>query len=391
MNNQKNDKRRQHYVPKFYLRNFSENNKSVGIYLFKENKMIKHASINDNLWKEYYYGEDAVVENKLADYEGRWNEIISSILETESLPDTEKDLACLRFFILIASARTFKRGNQINSDYNTLIKKILEIEDPELLKKIINSDVWIEMQHPALVSIKAAQEFLPLVVDLKMDLLINKSEESFVTSDNPVVFCNQLFQEKNLSRGFGWGEIGIQFIIPVSAKIAVCMYDGEVYDMKEKILTSCSTINKLNELFLNNSDEMIVFEYNEKVAKNEKINYIDKLIKKPKHILESDENGNVIKFVNKQIAGRYDLSDIFEIKHKYIEMNISSHTKEEVEEKIKEKIKEKMKSDIEKTQTMSDTEIQKFLESKNDELIEIVFDDMIRPWVKLCEHIFNLS
>ena len=72
-------------------------------------------------------------------------------------------------------------------------------------------------------------------------------------------------------------------------------------------------------------------------------------------------------------------------------MNISSHTKEEVEEKIKEKIKEKMKSDIEKTQTMSDTEIQKFLESKNDELIEIVFDDMIRPWVKLCEHIFNLS
>lgn len=106
MNNQKNDKRRQHYVPKFYLRNFSENNKSVGIYLFKENKMIKHASINDNLWKEYYYGEDAVVENKLADYEGRWNEIISSILETESLPDTEKDLACLRFFILIASART---------------------------------------------------------------------------------------------------------------------------------------------------------------------------------------------------------------------------------------------------------------------------------------------
>ena len=60
--------------------------------------MIKHASINDNLWKEYYYGEDAVVENKLADYEGRWNEIISSILETESLPDTEKRFGMFTFF-----------------------------------------------------------------------------------------------------------------------------------------------------------------------------------------------------------------------------------------------------------------------------------------------------
>ena len=73
MNNQKNDKRRQHYVPKFYLRNFSENKKSVGMYLLKENKIITHGSINDSLWKEYFYGEDAVVENKLAEYEGRWN------------------------------------------------------------------------------------------------------------------------------------------------------------------------------------------------------------------------------------------------------------------------------------------------------------------------------
>ena len=54
MDNQKNDKRRQHYVPKFYLRNFSENNKAVGIYLLKIDKIIEHGSINDNLWQEYY-------------------------------------------------------------------------------------------------------------------------------------------------------------------------------------------------------------------------------------------------------------------------------------------------------------------------------------------------
>ena len=82
MDKQKNDKRRQHYVPKFYLRNFSENNKSVGIYLFKKNKIIEHGSINDNLWAEYFYGEDAVIENKLAEHDGRWNDTISSIINT---------------------------------------------------------------------------------------------------------------------------------------------------------------------------------------------------------------------------------------------------------------------------------------------------------------------
>lgn len=208
MNKQKNDKRRQHYVPKFYLRNFSEDKKSIGIYFFEKNKIINHASIKDNLWKEYFYGEDAVIENKLGEYEGRWNDIISAIIETERLPDTESDLVLLRYFILISSARTQKRGNQMNNDYTTLIKQVLEVEDPELFEKVMNAGedgFSVKVNYPALPFINAAQRSLPLVIDLKMVLLINKSAIDYVTSDNPTVFYNQLFQEKNLSRGFGWG------------------------------------------------------------------------------------------------------------------------------------------------------------------------------------------
>lgn len=248
----KNDKRRQHYVPKFYLRNFSENNKSVGIYLFNSNKIIEHGSINDNLWEEYFYGDDAKVEDKLAEYESKWNNIISYVIKAEILPVIERDLTLLRYFILISSARTLKCGNQINNDYTMLIKNILEIENPELFGRLMSSGEFglsVKFKYPALPFINIAQKFLPLVIDLKMDLLINRSTINYVTSDNPVVFYNQLFQEKNLSRGYGWGEYGIQFIIPVSPRIAICMYDSEVYEIKEKTLKSDSTINKLNELF----------------------------------------------------------------------------------------------------------------------------------------------
>ena len=363
MNKQKNDKRRQHYVPKFYLRNFSEDKKSIGIYFFEKNKIINHASIKDNLWKEYFYGEDAVIENKLGEYEGRWNDIISAIIETERLPDTESDLVLLRYFILISSARTQKRGNQMNNDYTTLIKQVLEVEDPELFEKVMNAGedgFSVKVNYPALPFINAAQRSLPLVIDLKMVLLINKSAIDYVTSDNPTVFYNQLFQEKNLSRGFGWGESGIQFIIPVSPQIAICMYDSDVYNVKEKVLDSSSTINKLNELFLNNSDELIIFKYDGDEAKNEKYSYINQLVKRRIHPSVKDEECNMLRFSNKQIVGKHDLSDIFEINQKYKEMSISNHSKEEIDEKINAEIAKL----VVKLQAMTEDERQTLFESK---------------------------
>lgn len=385
MSEQKNNKRKQHYVPKFYLRKFSENNKSVGMYLFKTNKIIEYASINDSLWEEYFYGEDAIVENKLAEWEGRWNDVISSIIELERLPETERHLTWLRYFILISSARTVKRGNQTNNDYTTLTKKILEIEEPELFERIRNIDedgLYLKLKYPALPFIDVAQKFLPLVIDLEMELLINRSTVDYVTSDNPAVFYNQLFQEKNLSRGFGWGEYGIQFIIPISPRIAICMYDSEVYDIKENILSSDSTINKLNQLFLNNSDELIVFMYGGNTeVKKEKVNYINRLVERREYSPVQDEDGNMITFSNKQIVGKHDLSDIFEIKQKYKEMKISNHSKEEIEQKLSIEM-EKL---VAKLQAMTEDEREKLLESKKVELIGIEFNDMERQWVKIYE------
>lgn len=378
----KNDKRRQHYVPRFYLRNFSQNNKSVGLYLFKTNKMIKHGSINDNLWENYYYGEDAVVENKLAELEGRWNNIISSIIETEKLPNDKKELMWLRYFILISSARTLKCGNQMNDYYTTLMHKVLEVDNPELLEGVMNTDenrLSIKIKYPTLPFLNAAQQILPLVLDLKIDLLINRSPIDFITSDNPTLFYNQLFQEKKLSRGFGWAEYGIQFLIPICPKIAICMYDSDVYNLKERILSSIDTINILNRLFLNNSEDLIVFMSGGDAQSNEeKVKYIKNLVKNRETSPVQGETCSLLVFSNKQVVGKYNLSDVFEIKQKYMEMKISNHSKDEIEQKLNIE-KEKL---ITKLLSMTDSERQKLLESNKCEIIGFSFNDMERPWVK---------
>ena len=257
------------------------------------------------------------------------------------------------------------------------------MEDPEFYERVMNAGergLSVKFKYPTLKFMDIAQRFLPLVIDLNVDLLINRSHIDYVTSDNPVVFCNQLFQEKNLSRGFGWGEYGIQFIVPVSPKIAICMYDGEVYDIKEKFLNSSSIINKLNELFLDNSDDVLVFANggNDK-ARKEKMSYIEELVKrKACHFVQDEDNG-VMVFSNKQIYGSYDLSDIFTIKQKYKDIYISSHSEEEINEKIdteEEKI-------LRKLEKMTEEERESLLSQKKAELITVSFNDMERTWVKI--------
>ena len=39
------EKEYQHYVPKFYLRFFSDNTRSIGTYIFKERKFIDQAAV----------------------------------------------------------------------------------------------------------------------------------------------------------------------------------------------------------------------------------------------------------------------------------------------------------------------------------------------------------
>ena len=158
------------------------------------------------------------------------------------------------------------------------------------------------------------------------------------------------------------------------------MYDSEVYKMNKKIISSIDTIKKLNELFMNNADESIVFlcdPGNDKTI-DENLKYIKELALKYVPSSELSEECDVVIFSNKQVRGGYDLSDIFEIRKKYSDMSILNHGAEEINQKINFEI-EKL---VIKLQEMPEDELLKLLESKKGEIIHFDFDDMIRPWVK---------
>ncbi|HEX2983013.1 MAG TPA: DUF4238 domain-containing protein, partial [Ignavibacteriales bacterium] len=62
------ERKNQHFVPQFYLRNFSENKKSLCDYNLSNNKYIKNASIKDMASQNYFYGKDENIEKLLSKY-----------------------------------------------------------------------------------------------------------------------------------------------------------------------------------------------------------------------------------------------------------------------------------------------------------------------------------
>lgn len=61
----------QHFVPKFYLRNFSiENNgKSLSLWVIKDNRYIERGSLADQACRNFFYGQEKTVETALGEIE----------------------------------------------------------------------------------------------------------------------------------------------------------------------------------------------------------------------------------------------------------------------------------------------------------------------------------
>lgn len=64
--------KRQHFLPKFYLKNFAidEEKKAISLFNHRTVKYIPRATIKGQAYDDYLYGNDGVVEKDLQSFEG---------------------------------------------------------------------------------------------------------------------------------------------------------------------------------------------------------------------------------------------------------------------------------------------------------------------------------
>jgi hypothetical protein len=82
------EKKNQHYIPKFYLRNFSYLNdkKQIGIFNINNQFFYQTSKLKTQGSKNFFYGNDGVIEESLTNFEGLFSQTINQIIMTREIP-----------------------------------------------------------------------------------------------------------------------------------------------------------------------------------------------------------------------------------------------------------------------------------------------------------------
>lgn len=274
------DKKNQHYIPKFYLKNFSfeDDKKQIGIYNIKSDFYFQKAKLKTQGSKNFFYGHDGKIEDSLSDIEGSLASEIREIIEKKDVPVKESiNHLTLLTFVGLTHLRNPVMIDFIKNSRVEMRKRLIELDedvDTEKFVPGITHDYAIKLALSGLPSI------IDNLVDLDYKLLINQTSIPFIASDFPVVKYNQFLEKKKWQHGkTGYGNTGLQIFIPLNPKITIVFFDSMIYKIgfkkrKTYEITEKKDIEQLNILQVLNSFTTLFF--NEKMTKHN----IDKLITK---------------------------------------------------------------------------------------------------------------
>jgi hypothetical protein len=259
------DYKRQHFVPKFYLRNFAvdEDKKCIALYNHKTRKYIPRATIKGQAYGNYLYGNDGAVEKDLQPFEEAVAKLFANPISKINPPDNPKDFHLLREFMLVQHFRTPKAGNEVLDSLNAGLKAITPFLRPD---EQLPPDGKLSHDFPALLSLYNALDRLPLMNYLTVRSIVNLTPYPFITSDHPVVVYNQWMEGRGLYLGAtGIAVMGLQMFLPIHPRLMYCLYDPFIYDFSNKDsgtvgIESEEVILQLNELQYLFSDEHLYFD-----------------------------------------------------------------------------------------------------------------------------------
>ena len=298
------EKKNQHYIPKFYLRNFSfqKNEKQIGIFNLKSSFFFDKATLKDQGSKNFFYGQDGIIEDRLSNVEGQLATLVNTIIKHKIIPKKDTYLhITLLTFIGLTDIRNPVFISFIKDSLETaMTKELLELDAnadiEKLVRKISHSDA-IQM------ALSGLKPILENTTDLDFKLLINKTAKPFICSDFPVIKYNKFLESKKWKHGkTGYANTGLQIFIPLNPEISIVLYDQTVYNVGFKKdmyleITNENEINQLNILQILNCTNTVFFNENcsefyirELIKKASKYKKANEVLSSSSYLLNENEN-----------------------------------------------------------------------------------------------------
>lgn len=216
----------QHYVPRFFLRSFKSKEKRINIYNLKREKAIKDVGLYNQCKKSYMYGGEKI-ENIISDFENESAPVIKEIIR-DRRPPTERDgsLYTIVAFMSFQYLRTERRGEVLNAMVDRMSKSILK-EHPDIPNEEIES-IEVSYDRPVTIPLSNWDVIIDCISDLRYSIVLNRSDKSFISSDDPVFHYNK-YLESAEHPGTGALSVGLQMFLPVSPDVCILAYDDVVY------------------------------------------------------------------------------------------------------------------------------------------------------------------
>lgn len=216
----------QHFVPRCYLRQFTNgsNKKAIDLFNIDRDRHIKGAAIKHQCSGDYFYGENDILENLIQSYEISYAETAKHIIANESIDDV--DIKNLLRFIYLQYLRTdaaSRRSVEMSEDTTDLIG-------------LSPTQFSLKIKEAVQFSMQIFVETNDSLDDLSIVFLKNNTSIPFITSDDPSIVINKWAHNNKhiIGNGIGAHTAGLICILPISPTVCCCAYDGSIYTVKKK-------------------------------------------------------------------------------------------------------------------------------------------------------------
>lgn len=254
------EKKRQHYVPKSYMKAFSNNGKTFALYNIKDKTIHNNVPYDSQCYANYFYGEDKKLEDELGEKENIWKMVLDKVRNQNSL--NEKDIRDIKEFAIFQRQRTLAE-----SEYGNQEKVELYIECGKMIcanKGILFDDeakkecIEYASKHKVTPSdmLEKIEIIAPEILDLELLVIKYETKTNLISSDAPIIMINPFCPQQ-----IGYGCMGLIILFPISPHQIIILYDAKMYPRyRGKTYISLSNekeVHKLNVLQLISAEKIL--------------------------------------------------------------------------------------------------------------------------------------
>lgn len=249
LGNNRQKKKKQHYVPRFYLEKFARQTRPEEFIILcfnKETEELYEQNTKQAAMERYFYddGDPPVIEDKFSNFEQIHSKVYNKIINDQTIEYlTIYDKIMMCHYILIQNERT--RSARIrNAQITELLFKYGEHEIELPPYDSLNDEYkdWFLESRGAMGQINIIfnpiemddgtvhhpYEVVRKMADLGWTLIQNDLKREFYTSDHPVFVYNPPIKKNETIRGFGIASYigkGVEIYFPLTPRLCLVLFD----------------------------------------------------------------------------------------------------------------------------------------------------------------------